>query len=177
MAVGGVQGLTLAFSGVGQGALEEPDPLGIELAHHVRRAVLGGVVDDHDLEVAGNGQQPLQAPGDHLLLVQAGDEEDEQQVVRSRQRRIPVLSGQHQQPEAVQGRERDEGEGDPGDHVSLRPDPAERRRSSAFPVEIGHIGELGRAAPRSLEAAGSLGPQDSVDSRSSRKPEGPVKLR
>ena len=121
IAVGGVQGLTLALPGVRQGALEKPDALGIQLSNHVRGAVLGGVVDDHDLEVAGNGQQPLEAPADHSLLVEARNEEDEQQVVGCRKLRIPILAGQQQQPDAVQGRENDEGEGDPGDHVSPGP--------------------------------------------------------
>ena len=102
--VGGVQGLTLPLLGIRQGALEQPDPLGVKLAHHICRAVVRGVVDDHDLEVAGNGQQPLQAPGDHSLLIQARDEEHEQQIRGSRQGSLPAVPREQQHPEAVQTR-------------------------------------------------------------------------
>jgi hypothetical protein len=71
------------LAGVRRSALEQPDAVAGAGPHHVSRAVRRPVVDHQHGEVpAGQCHQAVDAGADDQFLVQAGDDEDEEQIVR-----------------------------------------------------------------------------------------------
>ena len=78
----GVERLALALPRLRRLAAEQPDPLAQHAGQDIDGAVVRAVVDDQDAEiVTGDGEQPLQAVEDDLLLVQARHHEHEEEAI------------------------------------------------------------------------------------------------